>query len=106
MTDVIGAVVGYLEAAVPGTELHGGELPEKGTETMPRKGVVISSAGGFGGRGALPLDNQRIDVRSYGHTPNEADGLARSIHLALKAMHRRVVANVLLHSAIPAGGFI
>lgn len=94
------------EDLVVDDRVFAGELPPAMTDLMPVPCVVISDSGGLGDSGRLPLDQQRIDVRSYGETPQRAKQVAVTVHAALRALGRRVVGPVFLHSVTPSGGFI
>ncbi len=109
MTNVLTALVLFLRRTSAVSELakqriHEAELPRQENENMPRKAVVISSAGGFVYTRDLPLVNQRYDVWSYGETFYEAHLLDRAIYDALKSISRVVSDKVLLHSVSLAGG--
>lgn len=104
-------LVAYLGAIAPLAELvagriHGGELPPDAADAMPIACVVVSDSGGLGDAGDLPLDRQRVDVKSYGATPRQAKEVAVTVHAALRALRRQVMGSVFLHSATPSGGFI
>lgn len=103
--DYLGAVTD-VDDVVGDEHVYGGELPPEAADTMPFPAVVISDAGGNGNAGDLPLDQQRIDVRSYAETPEKAKRVAVTVHAALMALRRRTVGSVFLHSVTPSGGFI
>lgn len=109
--DLIGALVTALKAdsgvaAVVGTRVFGGHLPDSETSSMPRACVVIQYAGSpnIYGSGAQEYGDKRVDVRSYGATPFEANRLWRTVHPALKTLTREVHSQTLVHWVKPVGG--
>lgn len=100
------AGVTAVDELVGDEHVYAGELAPDAADTMPFDCVVISDAGGNQNSGDLPLDEQRIDVRSYGVTPERAKQVAVTVHAALRALRRQTVGSVFLHSATPSGGYI
>lgn len=115
----VGALISYLlaqseVAALVGTRVFGMELPDVEATSMPRKCVLINSAGaavfGMAARSEIPLDSRTKDVRCYGETPYEASRVYNAVNLALKRLRRRLVTPpgglgaVLLYSATKIGG--
>lgn len=104
MVDPIAAVVAVLNAdadvaALVAGRVFGGELPREQVESMPRAAVVVSPAGGPGGRGYQDFAKVRVDVDCYGATPRDAWLLHLAVRTALKHLRRTVAKGVLLHSA-------
>ncbi|MEO1490364.1 MAG: DUF3168 domain-containing protein [Pseudomonadota bacterium] len=94
--------------AITDGRIFGGRLPAAESAAMPRRAIVVTKAGGtdlFAG-GYVEHATARVDVRSYGETPFEAERVNRAIVLALKRLRRSVHAGVLLHWANSAGGAI
>ena len=112
IVDARAAVIAILKAdtdtaALVGTRVFGDELPRSETDDMPRKAVVISSAGGASlsyTTATLPLEAQRLDVFCYGETLFEAEKVRRAVYGALKGVERETSASVLIHWVRPAGG--
>lgn len=110
--DIITAVVTAL-AAIPaitaqtGTHIYGEELPADAAAQMPLFAIVVRASGGASplGESDLALDHQRIDVMSYGPTPQLANQLGRHVSARLTAINRQVSAGVLIHWINKAGGF-
>lgn len=82
LPDVCAAVQEILRSSLS-HDVYGEELPNQGG-TMPRKCIVVSSAGGFGSRGFLTTNNLRVDVRCYGESPAESREVWREVYEALK----------------------
>jgi len=104
--DPLAAVRALLEAdaavaAIVGTRVSGGELPEAETKNMPRPNIVLKPAGGPGepGGGYQDYGKTRIDVICYGSTLNDSWLLYLAAYTALKAISRVKSSGVLLHSA-------
>lgn len=82
MGDAVGAVVEYLQRELgPSMAVYGVRLPRAAAGSMPRKTIVVRGAGGgYLGAGAyMPTIDERIDVRSYGVSAEEARALASSV---------------------------
>jgi hypothetical protein len=113
MADLEGALVAYLKtdafiAAMAGTRVFGGELPEAETASMPRACIVLRASGGVSltGESYLEHDTQRVDVFAFGPTPREATRLMRAAFYALRSLRRSVHAGCLIHWANAASGSI
>lgn len=113
MADLEGGLVAFLRAdafvaAMAGSRVFGGELPEAETAAMPRHAIVVRASGGVSltGESFLEHDTQRVDVFAFGPTPREATRLMRAAFYALRGLRRSVHAGVLLHWANPASGSI
>lgn len=111
VADLIGAIVAFLKAdaalaALVGTRVFGGELPEGETANMPRRAIVVRKSGGVSrtGDSYLEHDTKRVDVFAYGATPYEASQVLETAALALRRLRRSVHAGVLLHTAEQASG--
>jgi uncharacterized protein YcfJ len=101
----LGDDAGVEAAGVAAEFIFGGELPRDMASRMPRECVVVSEAGGLG-FATLSLDNQRVDVRSYGTTARRAKEVAIAVHRSLKSLQRATVGDTFLHSAVASGGYI
>lgn len=112
ITDVKAALIEILKADADtaeevGTRVFGDELPRGQTASMPRKCIVIRSAGGVIPTWAaftLPLEVQRVDLLCYGETQFAADEVRRAAFGAMRAIQRKLSNGVLVHWAQPAGG--
>lgn len=82
------------------------ELPDDQDDLMPRKCFVVSAAGGPGAGGFLPDARQRLDVRFYGATHDEAMEIAVTGHSFLKNLRRTVAGVVLIRGFEPSSGFL
>lgn len=107
--NVIAALVALLKAdtavaAIAGTRVYGGELPEADAPFMPRAAVVITPSGGERENGVDYLTRPHIDVRSYGATQREGWLLDQAVHDYLKHNLRKSAANTLVHSVSPDTG--
>lgn len=84
------------------------KLPKAEVESkqMPRACVVIRPAGGytlFGG-GQVPMGDPRMDIFCYGATALEAQQLARTVAIALRALTRQTFEGCVLYWARVTGG--
>jgi hypothetical protein len=107
--EVIGALVGLLiDEGIAGGYVFGDEIPDDDAivRAMPRAAVEISPTGGSGTASQSWLDTQRIDVRSFGASPEEARTVGLAVHQVLNRLLRRVVDGILIHSAVPGSGFL
>ena len=110
MQDVITALITYLGTQsgvtdLVGTRIYGGELPEDDVAEMPRKAVILRSAGGIEEFRTARIQDQRIDVFSYGDGYIEAGQVDRAVADALIAIRRNEVESTILHSAGYGGAF-
>ncbi len=96
-------------AALVGTDIFGGELPDTETESMPKPCVVIAPAGSPAGPGAnsnLSFMSLRLDMKCYGTTPLLAWTVYLAVRDALKGLESAVHDTVLLYDAsIESGPF-
>lgn len=92
--------------AATGGRIFGGELPAAETASMPRTAIVIKTSGGISltGESTNEHDTQRVDVLTYGPTPNAAAGVMRTAAYALRNLRRSVHAGCLIHWANAASG--
>lgn len=111
--EVIGAIVLLLTDATSADDwVFGDEIPDTHPDlgdvagNMPRAAIEISPTGGSGFASQSHLDMQRIDVRSYDATPEQARALALEVHEVLNRLVRVQSDGILIHSAIPSGGFL
>lgn len=105
----IAAIIDYLKAdaglsSLVNDRVYGMELPAADVQLMPRKCIVIQSAGGPGSSDYTHYGGTRIDVRCYGETSSVAYTVYLAAAEALKQMERNVQDNTLLHNAIDGGG--
>ena len=88
--------------------VYGEEIPERDNQHMPRPAVVVNHAGGGslgpGARSRAPWVVTRLDIQSYGKTPEEASILHWWVYRRLTTMGREVWANTLLQDAVVSGG--
>ena len=114
MSDPVAAIVALLKAdagvsALVSTRVFGEELPQAQAADMPRKGVVIRSAGGVSPvGGTLRHTGRRVDAICWGETPYEAGRINRAVFCALKEVRRERIAldagAVLIHWIEDASG--
>lgn len=106
--DLIGGLVAFLKAdagvaALAGGRVHGGHIPDRDIEAMPRATVVLKGAGGgLLGRAYLRAGDRRVDVDCYGRTDREGEDLYLAVHEALKGLRPTTVGNVQLKWAEPS----
>lgn len=84
------------------------EIPDEEAEFMPRKTVLISSAGSAylstANSSYQQVDARMKDVRCYGESPYESRRLWDAVNAALKNMRRHLRGDCLLYSAVKIGG--
>ncbi len=107
--DGIGAMITYLKAqsaisSLLSTRVYGLELPESEVANMPRKNIVINSAGGIGQESLLDVYTYRLDFLCYGETPFEAYETWRTLRTELRDMTKNVSAATFLYSAVHSAG--
>lgn len=95
--DPIGAVVAFLRAdsataALAGTAIYGGEMPLAEARLQPRHAIVLRASGGaaIAGDSYAGFDSQRFDLFAYGPTIRQAEILADTAGLALRALRPSV----------------
>lgn len=94
-------------AALTSGRVYAMSLPRDEAGAQPRKALVIQPSGGAVAAstgGTAPVQSMRVDIRCHGETLFEAERVRRAAHQVLRRLSRQVAANVLLHSANPAGG--
>lgn len=92
-------------AALVGSRVFGGELPEAEAVSMPRSCLVVREAGGgLLGTGWQQYTDVRFDVFAYGATPRDASILWRAVHRRMKTFARARYGSTLLHWAKPDAG--
>lgn len=110
MTDIISGLISYLGSITSVTTLvsdriYGGELPEDEIENMPQKVVVLKYSGGLEITRSHRIQDQRIDVFSYGESYYEAQRVDYVIVSALYNLSREDRANTFLQSIGYGGAF-
>jgi hypothetical protein len=80
------------------------DLPSVENERMPRKAVMLRSAGGEAMSGYNHNLTLRVDVLSFGGTRYEAGQVDLAVTEAIHYLKRKVVNNTLLHSVVINGG--
>ena len=104
--DPIGALIAYLKTQSnvtdhTSTRIFGQELPRSEVSNMPRKCVVIASAGGIRGHiGATTYREVRIDVRCYGESPKQAMDLHIATDTTLVDIVGKAQGNTYIYDAV------
>ena len=75
-------------AAIAGTGVYGGELPEAQATTAPAPAVVIKPAGGIGRLKTMKTRAIRIDTVCYGLTLKDSWKLHLAVREALETLAR------------------
>lgn len=95
-------------ADLVGQRVYGNEIPDVEAALMPRKLILVLSAGGAylsqANRSYMQVDARMKDVNCYGETPYEARKLWDAVNEALKGMRRHLRGDCLLYSAVKIGG--
>lgn len=95
-------------AALVGTKIYGGELPNSEVANMPQDCVVIHLAGGGAapriGASTIPISRPRYDFKCYGQTVLTAMQLYAAVHSALRCLTQQVINNTVLYAAIMEAG--
>ncbi len=107
--DAVGAMVAYLKAqsaisTLLSTRVYGLELPEADAVSMPRKAIVVNTAGGIGEASELDVFQHRLDFMCYGETPFEAYEVWRTLRTELRDMTKNVTSSTTLYNAIHSAG--
>jgi hypothetical protein len=107
--DAIGALITLLKAdatisALLGTRVYGLELPRADADSMPRKAIVINSAGGIGESSYRDVFKYRLDFVCYGETPFEAYEVFRTVRAVLREIERGVTSSTFIYSADHSAG--
>jgi hypothetical protein len=112
ITDPMAALIRFLKAdadtaAMAGTKVYGGELPDAQVQGMGQACIVLRKTGGS----LMPISasyvevsDVRVDAYAYGSTPLQADRLYRCLAGALKQMRSNNQGRTRLYWARPAGG--
>lgn len=106
MISIMEAVVTYLKAnagvaALVEDRVYKIELPRDEIEDMPQKTVIVRNAGGAIDSGTGPIARPVLSFESTGEKFYQAGLVDEAVFAALKAMHRDVADEKLLHSALP-----
>jgi hypothetical protein len=109
VTDVLPALRTYLladdaVAALCSTRVFASELPKAEASSMPRECVVLVGSGGVERFATDTIQRPRVDVYSYGQTFSVARQVDRAVYSALKALMRKRIGEVLIHSVGLSGG--
>ncbi len=104
MQDIMVALITYLGTQsgvtdLVGTRIYGGELAADEPDEMPRKIIVLRYAGGPEEFRTARIQQQRIEVFSFGEDYLEAGRVDRAVADALIAIRRTESENTLLHVA-------
>ena len=75
-------------AAIAGTSVYGGELPQAQATTAPDPTVVIKPAGGIGRLKTMKTRTIRIDTVCYGQTLKDSWTLHLAVREALETLGR------------------
>lgn len=110
--DPIAAIVAYLKTQSnvtdqTSTRIFGQELPRTELGNMPRKCLVITSAGGsFGHIETTTYREVRVDVRAYGETPKGAMDTHIATDTTLVGIQGVEQADTYLYSAVLETGAV
>lgn len=104
MKDVMAALIAYLKTVsgvtdLTSTRIYGGSLPQSEIENLPRKTIALRYAGGPEEMRTHRVQQQRIDVYSYGEDHYEAGRVDGAVCEALLDIQRTAASDTLLHSA-------
>jgi len=107
--DAIGALIALLKAdgtisALLSTRVYGLELPRADSDNMPRKAIVINSAGGIGESSYRDIFKYRLDFVCYGETPFEAYETWRTLRSVLREIEKGVTSSTYIYSAEHSAG--
>lgn len=86
--------------------VFGHELPDDEAPAMPRTCVVVSHAGGFTDDLPQEMDRARVDIRSYGATPDQAVAMAVLVRRRMRELTRAVRNGVVISAVTRVGGYI
>jgi len=75
-------------AAIAGTSVYGGELPEPQAATAPAAAVVLRPSGGIGRLKTMKTRTIRIDTVCYGQTLKDSWTLHLAVREALETLAR------------------
>jgi len=107
-------VVGLKEWLADGAELaeavegriFGHELPDAEAPSMPRPCVVITLAGGFTDGLPEEMDRARVDIKSYGATPDQAATVSIRVRRRMRELTRTVRNGIVISAPSRVGGYI
>ena len=107
--DALGAIIALLKAdatisALLSTRVYGLELPRADADSMPRKAIVINSAGGIGESSFRDVFKYRLDFACYGETPFEAYETFRTLRAVLRDIEKGVTSSTFIYSAEHSAG--
>jgi hypothetical protein len=100
--DSISALVEYLKndadvSALAGTKVYGVEIPANQAASMPEYAIVIKPTGGQKSGIMQGVYFQRVDVRTYGKSPKEANDLQRACIQAIEKIEHTIKKNAILY---------
>lgn len=88
--------------------VYGQELPEQEVGAQPRAAIVVASAPsgeGFGDKDYRRVSVNRVDVRCYGESVNDAAVLSIAVHDALKRWRNgQTTGKALVHACMRVAG--
>ncbi len=102
--DPITAIIAHLKTKsaitdLTSTRIFGQELPRSEVSNMPRRCLVVSSAGGVLGHiEATTLREVRVDIRCYGESPKQAMDLHITTDTALSDLNGEASGNTYIYS--------
>ena len=104
MQDIIEALITYLGTqsgvtTLVSTRIYGGEIKADEVDEMPRKIIVLRYAGGPEELRTARIQQQRIEVFSFGEDYFEAGRVDRAVADALIAIRRNESESTILHVA-------
>jgi hypothetical protein len=94
-----------LAEAVAG-RVFGHGLPDDEATSMPRPCVVVTEAGGYTDDLPEEMDRARLDVRSYGATPDQAKTVAILVRRRMRELSRSVRNGIVISAPSRVGGYI
>ena len=104
--DPIGAIIAYLKTKsavtnLTSTRIFGQELPRSEVSNMPRRCLVVSSAGGVLGHiEATTMRQVRVDIRCYGESPKQAMDLHITTDTTLSDLNGEASGNTYIYSVV------
>lgn len=107
------AIVAFLKAdsavaALVGTKVFGGELPQREAANMPQDCIVVTHVGGTPAPGIgsshVPITRSRFDFKCYGASILSAQTLYAAVNDALKQTYRVVFNDTFIYNAVMEGG--
>lgn len=109
MIDLLLGVIEILKSdtavmTLTGGKIYGEKIAREEVGNMPIKTIAVKSAGGFERNQTATTISRRFDIICYGDTDYEAGVLERAVYDALKAVERKSISGMLVHSATVSGG--